>query len=161
MTCLIVGASFDPKERFNYAMAHVEPFGMPFDGGDNTDGITVIDISNLDAVKYCFIFFSASELGDSVQTMTPLTGKEYVDTYERRNQEQSEDEDEDEDETRMKSKSRKKTKITGSVLGIPSWMRRTSQRLIGNPNTKAVDDALIDSRTLNSVWPDSSWGVLL
>jgi hypothetical protein len=30
---------------------------MGFDQGDNNDGITVIDITDLESVKYCFVNF--------------------------------------------------------------------------------------------------------
>jgi len=98
MTCLIVGASFNPKERYNYAMPHVEPFGMPFDQGDNNDGITVIDISDLNAVKYCFVFLDSSELGQW-KTNTPLTHEEYIDAYLHRNDDEDDDEKNSDEES--------------------------------------------------------------
>lgn len=80
MTCLIVGASFNPETRYNYAMPHIGPFGMPFDGGDNNDGITVIDITKLSAVKYCFVFLYSSTQDDEIPMM-PLSAARYNSAY--------------------------------------------------------------------------------
>ena len=66
---------------------------MAFNGGDNNDGITVIDITNLTHVRYCFVFFlddlwieeEEDEKGDtawgSSPRMTPLSGPMYLSDY--------------------------------------------------------------------------------
>ena len=35
-TCLVLGASYDPSGYFH--QTHIEPFYMPYNGGDNNDG---------------------------------------------------------------------------------------------------------------------------
>jgi hypothetical protein len=55
-TCFLLGASFDVKPVCNSRVT-LEPFNMAFNGGDNNDGITVIDITNLTHVRYCFVFW--------------------------------------------------------------------------------------------------------
>ena len=55
-TCLLLGASFDVNEVYNSRVT-LEPFNMAFNGGDNGDGITIIDITNLTHVRYCFVFW--------------------------------------------------------------------------------------------------------
>jgi hypothetical protein len=56
-TCVVVGTVFDRHTATRAAMAHEEPYNLGFDQGDNNDGITVIDISDLDNVRYCFVQF--------------------------------------------------------------------------------------------------------
>lgn len=53
---------------------------MPFDGGDNNDGITVIDITKLSAVKYCFVFLYSSTQDDEIPMM-PLSAARYNSAY--------------------------------------------------------------------------------
>jgi len=91
-TCLLLGASFDVKAVYN---SHVKlyPFDMPFNGGDNNDGITVIDITDLKHVRYCFVFFGymfgwvvgeEEEEDDAWASgirMTPLSGPMYLSAY--------------------------------------------------------------------------------
>lgn len=54
LTCLTVGASFRSEEGYFHA-AQAAEFDMDFDEGDNNNGITVLDITDLDHVKYCFV----------------------------------------------------------------------------------------------------------
>ena len=56
-TCLLLGASFDMKDGYNRTLT-MEPFNMAFDQGDNMDGITVIDITDLSHVRYCFVLLA-------------------------------------------------------------------------------------------------------
>ncbi|KAK3356374.1 hypothetical protein B0T25DRAFT_134962 [Lasiosphaeria hispida] len=75
LTCLILGAMLDPRPEFYHQSSNrAIPFSITtdFDGVENDDGVTVIDISNLDAIRYCFFF---------LHTLTPLTGIEYYRTY--------------------------------------------------------------------------------
>jgi hypothetical protein len=60
-TCLPLGASFDVKEGYN-ANLILEPFNMVFDGGDNNDGITIIDITDLSHVRYCFVLWAGCDV---------------------------------------------------------------------------------------------------
>ncbi|KAI8664527.1 hypothetical protein NCS55_00961800 [Fusarium keratoplasticum] len=100
-TCLAIGASYDSKTGQVQAI-HELRYDMGYDQGDNNDGITVIDITDLDHVRYCFVNFgneddedSQSELRrvglsnkrmdappfDNFATETPLTGREYLRGY--------------------------------------------------------------------------------
>ncbi|KAF1356918.1 hypothetical protein BDV97DRAFT_21465 [Delphinella strobiligena] len=85
MTCLVVGASVDIR---NAACSKVRrlPFGTPFDGVRNTDGVTIIDISNLASVRYCFVSPRGLEAryDESIPTMAPLSGATYLSAYERK-----------------------------------------------------------------------------
>lgn len=71
---------------------------MPYNGGDNNDGITVIDISDLNAVKYCFVFLDLISNSGREETNTPLTGEEYVDVYLHRNDDEENSDEENSDE---------------------------------------------------------------
>jgi hypothetical protein len=95
-TCLLLGASFDVKAVYNDRLT-LEPFNMPFNGGDNNDGITVIDITDLTHVRYCFVFWrdwrseweaEEEEEGEEEDTewgsgprMIPLSGPMYLSAY--------------------------------------------------------------------------------
>ncbi|KAK3364307.1 hypothetical protein B0T25DRAFT_598258 [Lasiosphaeria hispida] len=73
-TCLALGAALDPRPESHYNH-WVLPLSTQteFDQVDNDDGLTVIDISNLDAIRYCFFFLD--------RVMTPLTCVEYYRKY--------------------------------------------------------------------------------
>jgi len=62
-------------------MVHKLPFNLPFDGGGNKNGITVIDISNLEDVRYAFVDFCGMESGQEFQLMTPLSARQYLNAY--------------------------------------------------------------------------------
>ena len=92
-TCLLLGASFDVKEGYN-ASVILEPFNMAFNDGDNNDGITVIDITDLRHVRYCFVLWGFYERAEDdveeeeehtrpprVPQMTPLSGPMYLGAY--------------------------------------------------------------------------------
>ncbi|RSL58863.1 hypothetical protein CEP54_007598 [Fusarium duplospermum] len=94
-TCLAIGASYDPKTGQVQAI-HELNYDMEYDQGDNNDGITVIDITDLDHVRYCFVNFGSGDIygGDGDEevdengvpsgkppTETPLTGRQYLRGY--------------------------------------------------------------------------------
>lgn len=81
-TCLILGASFDPTDGYLHGV-DIEPFGMEFNEGDNNNGITVIDISELHHVRYCFadILPWGMESQTRVPLMTPLSASTYLWSY--------------------------------------------------------------------------------
>ena len=79
-TCLTLGASFDVTDGYFHGV-HIESFGMDFDGGDNNNGITVIDISVLSHVRYCFVDMYGMESETRVPLMTPLSGSTYLWAY--------------------------------------------------------------------------------
>ena len=81
-TCLILGASFDPTDGYFHGV-HIEPFGMEYDEGDNNNGITIIDISDLFNVRYCFVDILqwGMESNTPVPRMTPLSASTYLWSY--------------------------------------------------------------------------------
>ena len=80
MTCLVLGASYASEENYLHRV-HVEPFNLKYDGGDNNNGITIIDISKLDDVRYCFVDFYGMESEREVQLLTPLSAAIYLGAY--------------------------------------------------------------------------------
>jgi hypothetical protein len=79
-TCLAVGSSLRPDEA-SHAVTHVLSFNMTFDGGDNNNGITVLDITDLELVRYCFVDFQGMESESEVDLMTPLSATTYLRAY--------------------------------------------------------------------------------
>lgn len=80
LTCLIHGASFSAKRGY-YHQVQVEPFNLEFDGGDNNNGITILDITELNSVRYCFVDFQGMESAREVQLMSPLSAADYLWAY--------------------------------------------------------------------------------
>ncbi|PQE29823.1 hypothetical protein CJF32_00000476 [Rutstroemia sp. NJR-2017a WRK4] len=80
-TCLSVGSSLRPDEA-SHAVTHVLSFNMPYDGGANNNGITVLDITDLENVRYCFVDFHGMESEGDVDLMTPLSATTYLRAYE-------------------------------------------------------------------------------
>ena len=79
-TCLLLGASFDVKTVYN---SHIdqEPFNTAFDGGGIDDDITVIDITDLTHVRYCFMSWRdwrSGVEGKHGLRMIPLSGSMYL-----------------------------------------------------------------------------------
>ncbi|KAL8831565.1 MAG: hypothetical protein Q9170_005234 [Blastenia crenularia] len=79
MTCLIIGASFHVDGYYHGVL--VEPFYMKFDEGDNNNGITIFDITDLNNVRYCFVDFYGMESEREVELMTPLSARSYLEAY--------------------------------------------------------------------------------
>ncbi|KAL8650121.1 MAG: hypothetical protein Q9210_004004 [Variospora velana] len=79
MTCLILGASFNVDGYFHGVL--VEPFYMAYNEGDNNNGITIFDITDLDNVRYCFVDFYGMESKREVDLMTPLSARTYLEAY--------------------------------------------------------------------------------
>jgi hypothetical protein len=77
-TCLVLGASFDLKQHYSAVVTPL-PFNMSFNGGDNNDGITVIDVTDLDHVRYCFVLWRYKSA--NVPEMMPLPGSLYLEAY--------------------------------------------------------------------------------
>jgi hypothetical protein len=76
-----VGSSLRPDEA-SHAVTHVLSFNMTYDGGDNNNGITVLDITDLENVRYCFVDFHGMESESEVDLMTPLSATTYLRAYE-------------------------------------------------------------------------------
>ncbi|KAL9598617.1 MAG: hypothetical protein Q9219_004362 [cf. Caloplaca sp. 3 TL-2023] len=79
MTCLVLGASFSLEEA-SCNKASVEPFYMAFNEGDNSSGITIFDITDLNNVRYCFVDFNG-KIPSLVDLMAPLSARIYLDAY--------------------------------------------------------------------------------
>ncbi|KAI4173447.1 MAG: hypothetical protein LQ343_002980 [Gyalolechia ehrenbergii] len=79
MTCLIAGASFNVDGY--YHGVSVEPFYMAFNEGDNNNGITIFDITDLNHVHYCFVDYCGMESDREVELMTPLSARTYLEAY--------------------------------------------------------------------------------
>ncbi len=81
-TCLILGASFDSTDGYLHGV-DIEPFGMEYNEGDNNNGITIIDVSELHHVRYCFADISpwGMESQTPVPLMTPLSASAYLWSY--------------------------------------------------------------------------------
>ncbi|KAL8988086.1 MAG: hypothetical protein Q9177_002782 [Variospora cf. flavescens] len=74
-TCLNIGASFSPDG--NYHVLQIHPFNGAFDNGDNEDGITIFDLTDLDSVRYCFVDFKEDSV-PHLKLMTPLPARTYL-----------------------------------------------------------------------------------
>jgi hypothetical protein len=77
--------SFDPTETYYYMVHHL-PFNLEFNGGDNNDGITILDITDLDRSRYCFVNFIEEKYGNEAPgvpapLMTPLSASQYLWSY--------------------------------------------------------------------------------
>lgn len=56
------------------------PYDTAYDRGDNNNGITVVDITHLDRIAYCFVDYFGMESA-AVPLHTPLTAWQYVHVY--------------------------------------------------------------------------------
>ncbi|KAL8648965.1 MAG: hypothetical protein Q9210_004681 [Variospora velana] len=82
-TCLNIGASFRPDG--DYCGLRTSPFHGVFDEGDNDDGITIFDLTDLDSVRYCFVDFVEKYNWRHLKLMTPLPARTYWEAYQRLN----------------------------------------------------------------------------
>jgi hypothetical protein len=89
-TCLVLAASFDPRpETSYYHGVAVLSTRTDFTQTDNNDGFTIVDITNLDDMRFCFLFpfeqFRDEDDPGNKSTrpppFTPLTAEEYVTEY--------------------------------------------------------------------------------
>ncbi|KAL8906639.1 MAG: hypothetical protein Q9207_001893 [Kuettlingeria erythrocarpa] len=76
-TCVSVGASFRPDGHFQ----SVRPFYGAFDECDNDEGITVIDITDLAHVRYCFVNYNVDLTELKLGLLTPLSARSYLEAY--------------------------------------------------------------------------------
>lgn len=144
-TCLCLGASISGSGRG--ANVHNLPFNMRFDGGDNNDGITVLDITDPSAVRYAFVFLKGTH-SENFQN-TPLTAYEYLADYDRPHSgDDSAGDDSTGDETEwcLKKVLQRRTVIDTEEISAPlideaalesawpaSWQKRTDLKLPGIP----------------------------
>jgi hypothetical protein len=141
-TALLLGASFDPEADYHHNVL-LEQWNMAYDQGDNNDGITIIDITNLSHPRYAFVFFT----DDSFRRM-PLTAEEYLYHYEKEEREQSDCEDDFEETIEPEKLSEE------HVAERLEMLRKTSPQ---DPRLFLVDLPLIDEQALQSTWPDPKW----
>lgn len=92
MTSLVIGTSFDVDDA-KYSNCLTMPFDLQFDQGDNNDGVTILDVSDLSRVRYCFVAFASTwevetdededeDEKPSIPDMAPLSGARYLSAYE-------------------------------------------------------------------------------
>jgi hypothetical protein len=76
-TCLVIGSSFNASIGQNDNVS-LEPWNMAFNEGDNNDGVTILDVTNPEEVRYAFVFFNQED-GRTVEKPqhVPLTASEY------------------------------------------------------------------------------------
>lgn len=80
-TCLTVGSSFDPEDGYQRRVHPMAFNTLPKDV-HNDDGITVIDISNLDCLRYCFTFPKTQRDGFGYTDLKePLRASKYLSRY--------------------------------------------------------------------------------
>lgn len=133
-TCLVLGAGADLEKGY-VSNVMPEPWNLEFNGGDNNDGITAIDITALMHIRYCFVYWDlatgasddedngndehASELAQKPDlNMVPLTGEDYLGIYYK-------------------------------PADVSTDMQDTIERLRKHP--------LVDSKSLEQTWPKGSW----
>lgn len=122
-----MGYSFKEEDGYSTSSCYPQTFNTEFDRADNNEGITVLDITNVDKIRHCFVnIHSKSDrrawgmIKDSgVPSMIPLSATEYMKAY-GHEQEHFEE-------------------------AWKEWIHHLSK----------LD--LIDSCTLNSVWPRNIW----
>ncbi|KAL8916578.1 MAG: hypothetical protein Q9172_006243 [Xanthocarpia lactea] len=80
-TCLTVGCSFDPDVGYQEEV-HPEPFNTTFKEVEYDEGITVLDITYPDKVKYCFAVLPG-QLGVTWPTTVsrPMSADNYLSRY--------------------------------------------------------------------------------
>lgn len=123
MTCLFMGYSFKEEDVYSTSSCYPQTFNMEFDRADNNDGITVLDITDIEKIRYCFVnIHSKSDprawgniKSSGAPSMIPLSTFEYMKAYGHEQEHFERD--------------------------WKEWIRQLSKL------------NLIDSRTLNSVWP--------
>ena len=83
-TLFTLGSSFDPIRGIHDRVLPLQ-FNTPFDGGDNNDGVTIIDVTRQDHPRYCFVFFEGRDYMDASQSRpemyTPLSASDYLKVY--------------------------------------------------------------------------------
>ncbi|KAL8905278.1 MAG: hypothetical protein Q9171_006727 [Xanthocarpia ochracea] len=80
-TCLTVGCSFDPDVGYQ-EIVHPEPFNTTLKDVEYDEGITVLDISNPEKVKYCFAVLPG-QFGVTWPTTVsrPMSADNYLSRY--------------------------------------------------------------------------------
>ncbi|KAF7942651.1 uncharacterized protein EAE97_006105 [Botrytis byssoidea] len=127
LTCLFMGYSFKEEDGYSTSSCHPQTFNQEFDKADNNERITVLDITDIDKIRYCFVNIHCKSnrraweiVNDfGVPSMVPLSATEYLKSY-GHEQEQFKE-------------------------AWKEWIHHLSK----------LD--LIDTGALNSVWPRNTW----
>jgi hypothetical protein len=149
-TCFLLGATFDVKAVYNSRVT-LHPFNMAFNKGDNNDGITVIDITNLTHVRYCFVFWR-----DWRAEMRMMR-------EEREEEEEEEEEEEDEEEEEEERRRPRMIPLSGPVY-LSAYYK--AEERSNDPKLQTELQALekqfdkwdlIDTASLANIWPQGEW----
>lgn len=126
MTCLVVGASIDARDA-KYSHVLTLPFNTRFNGARNDEGVTIIDISNLANIRYCFVSYCGLQApyDESIPNMAPLSGATYLSAYQRK---------------------------PNTDQPFSRWTIALDQLLEDFKTTP-----LVDFETLNETWPRDEW----
>ncbi|KAL8796540.1 MAG: hypothetical protein Q9195_001214 [Heterodermia aff. obscurata] len=150
-TALTLGSSFDP---FNGVHDRVFPlqFNTPFDGGDNNDGVTIIDVTQPAHPRYCFVFFEELERVDCEGSDD---GSDDGSDHESDDESDDEPDDEPDDESRtetytpLSASDYFNTYVDNGYWEISEQSRELLESMKQWP--------LIDIATLDQTWPRASW----
>ncbi|KAF2108091.1 hypothetical protein BDV96DRAFT_606073 [Lophiotrema nucula] len=77
-TCLLLGTTVDFKTGEAYNRVSACRWNMAFDGGDNNEGVTILDITDVKNIRHCFAKW---ERVPQRLCLVPLTGEEYLSLY--------------------------------------------------------------------------------
>lgn len=168
-TCLALGTSFDAADGF---LDHTKLFypGQEFDRLQNSDAVTIIDISEPHNVRYCFVGYSPYSL--PVPSMTPISAASHLfDSFdgdgeenEGEEEEESEEDSDYEEESDENSESDEDGEVdaysydeadhddipqTHSHESPVEWARMIAKGFEGRQ--------LMSIHSLNSTWPRKNW----
>ncbi len=145
-TCLAIGASFDETDGDAHAVIVLD-HDMAYNQGDNNDGITVLDITNLDHVRYCFVNWGKlapkwSGIGMAGLTVAVLVGMEFFGP----------------DEGSLEGSRILEKPLTGWEYVLNYYLRTDEmlQRNVAVP--KALEKIpLVELTALAETWPGGKW----
>ena len=129
-TCLLVGASFD---LLHGCSENARPcaFNTNWNGGDNSDGMTVIDITNLPNPRYCFLADDSCEC--RLPVSKPISAVDYLTAYVVCEAEENEENGEDE---------------WNKTLPVPPELSVAQKELTSFEQYQLIDHDAIDSAWL-------------
>ena len=132
-TCLLVGSSFDPVKGYS-RRAHPVAFNTTLDQVDNNEGLTFIDITYLDKIRYCFTFSTK---------MKPCSASQYLWPHSKSRNDEEEDEEEEEAEQEEEEEGDEESYLKGSEdFVVTRQQHPLAQQFVSYP--------LIDAGTLRS-----------
>lgn len=171
-TCLILGTSFDPADGF---LDHTKIFypGQEFDRLQNSDAVTIIDISEPHNVRYCFVGYNPYSL--PVPSMTPISAASHLfDSFDGDGEEDREEDAEEEEESEEDSDYEEESdedsegEEDGEVDAysyeeadyddIPQTHTQESPVEWARMIAKGFEGRqLMSTHSLNSTWPRKNW----